>query len=221
MRMIWRLLRRKVIKSSPLMRKYALAIVASSHTEFAQKAARTLKLLHSKTPFSGPFPVGVSVSDTAPPKGKIAFLFSGQGSQYVGMGADLAMAFPAARSVWDKAAQFGLTLHDAAFPPAPFTDDEAKAQTARLTAMEMAQPAIAATALSQLALLKALGLKADCTGGHSFGELVAPLPCGHVQRQGMLVIGSAARARLWRKPRRPQKARCWQFRRALQMCWAY
>ncbi|MFN4256576.1 MAG: hypothetical protein ACK4Q5_16360, partial [Saprospiraceae bacterium] len=48
----------------------------------------------------------------------------GQGSQYTGMGADLAMAFPAARAVWDKAASHPVTgalkLHRLAFPPLEF-----------------------------------------------------------------------------------------------------
>ena len=39
-----------------------------------------------------------------PSSGSVALLFSGQGSQYVSMGADLAIAFPAARKVWDALA---------------------------------------------------------------------------------------------------------------------
>lgn len=109
--------------------------------------------------------------------GKLALLFAGQGSQYVGMGADIAMAFGQARAVWDSAcdlpATADLKLHDLAFPPTMFTDEAASAATAKLTAMQNAQPAIAAVALSQLALLRQLGVRADMQAGHSFGEVMA------------------------------------------------
>lgn len=109
--------------------------------------------------------------------GKLALVFSGQGSQYVGMGSDIAMAFEQARAVWDSAcdiqATAGLKLHDLAFPPTLFTDEASQAASARLTDMRHAQPAIAAVALSQLALLEQLGVQADMQVGHSFGEVMA------------------------------------------------
>src|SRR5205814_7856305 len=103
--------------------------------------------------------------------GQVAFLFSGQGSQYVGMGADLAMEYPVAREAWDRAA--GLGVHSQVFPVPVFTDAERAAQQAALTATEWAQPALAVASLAQLGLLSALRLRPDAVAGHSFGELVA------------------------------------------------
>ena len=104
-------------------------------------------------------------------------MFSGQGSQYVGMGSDLAMAFPAAREAWDRAASHKRTgklrLDRLSFPPAAFDQVDFGAQTQTLTEMQHAQPAIAAVALSQLGLLSRLGLAADMAAGHSFGEIMA------------------------------------------------
>ncbi len=153
------------------------AITASDADDLSLKAGSLLQRIGDASFANAPLKPGCHI-DLKPAKpGKIAFLFSGQGSQYVGMGADLAMAFPAARVVWDKAAahkQVGpLNLHKLAFPPAAFDQIEYGEQSKTLTAMQHAQPAIAAVALSHLALLDRAGLKADMAGGHSFGEIMA------------------------------------------------
>jgi len=108
--------------------------------------------------------------------GLTAFLFPGQGAQYVGMGGDLAMHLPLARAAWDAAAQHELgdrPLYRVVFPPPAFGDDKRAAQQALLTATEWAQPALAVHSMALLAVLTRLGLRPDCVAGHSFGELVA------------------------------------------------
>ena len=54
-----------------------------------------------------------------------------------------------------------------------FGEEALAAQASRLTATEWAQPAIGATSVAMLALLRDLGLEPDCLGGHSFGEITA------------------------------------------------
>ncbi|WP_048630994.1 type I polyketide synthase [Mycolicibacterium aurum] len=110
--------------------------------------------------------------------GKTAFVFPGQGSQYVGMGADLALEFPEALAVWDRLDGDLTDLHRIVFPEPAFDAAAISAQKTELTAMENAQPAIAATSLAQLALLDVLGVTPDAAAGHSFGEVTALAAAG-------------------------------------------
>ena len=76
----------------------------------------------------------------------VAFLFPGQGAQFVGMGKDVADAFPAAREVYDRAAErLGFDLARVCFEG---PDDE-------LNLTRTAQPAILATSLAVLAAMRA------------------------------------------------------------------
>ncbi len=146
------------------------AIVADSADDLGKKLAGLRKALASD---AGPAPsAGIHVAFGPATAGDLAFVFPGQGSQYVGMGADLAMAFDAARDVWDAAAgEGGPPLHDVVFPPPAFDADATTRQHDALVAA--AQPAIAAVSLAQLALLRAAGLTPSFVAGHSFGEVMA------------------------------------------------
>ena len=98
-----------------------------------------------------------------------AFVFPGQGSQKVGMGAELADASAAAREVFeevDEALGQGLSKIMRGGP-----EDQ-------LTLTENAQPAIMANAIATLRVLErefgvSLADKGDCVAGHSLGEYTA------------------------------------------------
>ncbi|MEV6166179.1 SDR family NAD(P)-dependent oxidoreductase [Streptomyces sp. NPDC052052] len=153
-----------------------LAVVAADTEELREKFTQALVLIRQRPGSAFSTPNGVRYAFGNPVPGRLAFLFPGQGSQYAGMGAGLAMLSPAAQAVWDRlgATRFdGQPLHRSVFPPPAFTDEERAAQAARLTATEWAQPALAVHALALLAVLRDLGLRPDCVAGHSFGELVA------------------------------------------------
>jgi acyl transferase domain-containing protein len=150
-----------------------LAVVAHDPDDLAAKlAALAPRIEDGQPPAQDQAHYGVG----PPSPGLVGFLFPGQGAQYVGMGADLAMHLPLARAAWDRAAKLELgelPLQRVVFPPPAFTDAERAGAEARLTATEWAQPALAVHSLALLDLLGGLGLAPDCVAGHSFGELVA------------------------------------------------
>ena len=101
---------------------------------------------------------------------KTAFLFPGQGSQYVGMGADLYERFPEARAVFDEAeASSDVPLRDLMFG----AGGNPEAEQAALTQTDVTQPALYVHSLAAFAVLESKGRVPDMTAGHSLGEYSA------------------------------------------------
>jgi len=101
-----------------------------------------------------------------------AFVFPGQGAQVIGMGADLARAYPAARAVFDEVDEaLGEKLSALIWEGA---QDQ-------LTLTANAQPALMATSLAALRALEAEGVEigdAAFVAGHSLGEYSALAAAG-------------------------------------------
>ena len=110
------------------------------------------------------------------------------------------MEFRAALGVWDRAANLdlepGASLHETVFPRPGFGEEKQKSDLARLTATQWAQPAIACVSLSQLALLEEIGIRADLTGGHSLGEVVALRAAGVLSSDADLLTVARRRGEL-------------------------
>jgi [acyl-carrier-protein] S-malonyltransferase len=99
----------------------------------------------------------------------VAFVFPGQGSQEVGMGRDLAEAFPESRAVFEEAdAALGFPLSRLCFG--------GPEEQLQLTANT--QPAILATSVAALRPLVARGVRPDWVAGHSLGEYSALVAAG-------------------------------------------
>lgn len=103
----------------------------------------------------------------------IAFTFPGQGSQAVGMGKDLADAYPEARAVFEEVDEaLGQKLSDIMW--------NGPEETLTLTAN--AQPALMAVSIAAMRVLEARGLnladKVAYVAGHSLGEYSALCAAG-------------------------------------------
>jgi acyl transferase domain-containing protein/NAD(P)-dependent dehydrogenase (short-subunit alcohol dehydrogenase family)/acyl carrier protein len=151
---------------------HRLAIVAKDGDELGSKLGMASGMIGVKAASS---PNGIHYGN-GQLDGKTAFLFPGQGSQYVEMASAAACTWPSSLGIWDRAAAFsfdGKGLHDVVFPIPVFDKAAADAQQELLTQTEWAQPAIGCASLSHYALLSQLGLSPDFVCGHSYGEVTA------------------------------------------------
>ena len=166
-----------------------LAVIASDGEELKTRLEQAAKALETNKAPTFTVPGAIFFSEQAA-DGGVAFVFSGQGSQYVSMGGDLAAVFDAARGVWDEdaSANVAAALHHVVFPRPVFTEADREAAEKQLRATEWAQPAIGAVSASQLTLLDAIGLKPDCVAGHSFGEVSALFAAGALDRPSFLRV---------------------------------
>ncbi|MFP5262671.1 MAG: SDR family NAD(P)-dependent oxidoreductase [Blastocatellia bacterium] len=126
----------------------------------------------------------------------VAFVFSGQGTQYAGMGRELYELEPAFRAQVDRCCDFlcpllGLDLRDLLYPP----ESQAERAAEQLEQTFITQPALFVIGHALASLLIEWGVRPQAMIGHSIGEYVAACLAGVFSLEDALTV-VAARGRL-------------------------
>jgi acyl transferase domain-containing protein/thioesterase domain-containing protein/acyl carrier protein len=130
------------------------------------------EFLHGVTALASEATAPGLIRGTVRADAKVAFLFSGQGSQRPGMGRELYAAFPPFARAWDEVCtrfddHLGRSLQDVMWAPEGSFDAELLDQTA------YTQPALFTLQVALYRLLERCGVIPDVLLGHSVGELAA------------------------------------------------
>ncbi len=151
--------------------KHRLAVIISDQKELAEKLfdQKTGKEVLGR--YSGEFDSG-SISS------KIAFLFTGQGSQYVDMGKQLYETQPTFRQTLDRCEQILQSYLEYSLLEVVYPQDVEKSTSNLLDQTAYTQPALFAIEYALFKLWESWGIKPTVVMGHSVGEYVAATVAG-------------------------------------------
>ena len=173
-----------------------VAIDYADAADLAAKARKAVQALRGGNPAMWKIlrAQGVFVGRGTP--GKVAFLYTGQGSQYLNMLSDLRRREAIVAATFEEADRImepllGRPLSEYIFNDT--ADDKSAAQQfeQRLMQTEITQPAVLTTDLALTRMLEAYGVRPDMVMGHSLGEYGALVTAGALSFDAALEAVSA------------------------------
>ncbi len=172
-----------------------VAIDYADAADLAEKSAKALKALAANQPALWKALRAQGIFRGSGPAPKIAFLYTGQGSQYAHMLGPLRAAEPIVADAFAEADRvmtplLGKPLSEFIFVDPANADAVAKAEE-DLRQTAITQPAVLAIDLALTRLLAAYGIRPDMTMGHSLGEYGALVASGALPFQDALEAVSA------------------------------
>ncbi len=150
---------------------HRLAVIAADKTELSTKLSDRAAGKDITGIFDGKLP-----NTTTSPK--IAFLFTGQGSQYVNMGRKLYETQPIFRQTLDQCNQILSSFLEKPLLDVLYSDSENGKENSLLDQTAYTQPALFSIEYALAQLWKSWGIKPDIVMGHSVGEYVAACIAG-------------------------------------------
>ena len=155
--------------------EHRLVVVGETHAALAERLAA-----HGR---GEPTP-GLAVGQALPNKPLVAFVFPGQGSQWLGMGRELLEREPVFRETIERceralAAEVSWSLTDQL---------RAGPETSRFADIDVIQPVLFAMQMGLAALWQSWGITPDAVVGHSMGEIAAACVAGSLSLEDAVSI---------------------------------
>ena len=175
-----------------------MALIATSWVEFTKRCALAMKAMADEEKWGFLQTQGILITKDAPlhAKAKVAHMYPGQGSQYVGMTHDLYQRYASVQQVWAQADETmtevldGETLSSFVLRSNLSKEEQAEAEH-KLKQTEYTQPAMLTADLAIERALNDHGLKPDMVAGHSLGEYAALMSAGILDMDGALRAAAA------------------------------
>jgi len=185
---------RQLPSSDALSRNERIAIDFSDANELANRCEKALKAFDNESPNAWQALTAQGIYRGKGSPGKLAFLFPGQGSQYVNMLKDLCQAEPVVEATFKEADEImepilGRPLTSYIYVEGD--EESLKKAEAALRDTAITQPAMLTANVAMLRLMNKFGFSPDLVIGHSLGEYAALVASGVLTFAEALQVVSA------------------------------